>query len=191
MFGCIALNRGKYCILNKQYTQEEYEALLPKIISHMGKTGEWGEFFPASLSPWAYNETVAQEYMPITREEAIAKNYKWKEKDQREYKPSSYKVQDGIRDVPDSIVNEILACADCGKNYRLIPAEVKLYKQINVPIPRKCPDCRHADRTALRTPRKLWKRKCSACGNPVQTASSPERPEKIYCEKCYRGAVYE
>lgn len=191
LFGCIAINRGKYCILNKQYSEQEYKELVPRIISHMESTYEWGEFFPAQISPWAYNETVAQEYIPITRDEAVSKGYKWKEKNTREYKPSSYKVQDSIRDVPDSIVNEVLACVDCGKNYRLIPAELKLYRQISIPIPRKCPDCRHNDRIKLRTPRKLWTRECSKCGVPVHTAYSPERPEAIYCEKCYKEAVYE
>ena len=31
----------------------------------MKKTGEWGEFFPSSISPFGYNETVAMEYYPI------------------------------------------------------------------------------------------------------------------------------
>ncbi|NUJ97742.1 hypothetical protein HGA92_03055, partial [Candidatus Gracilibacteria bacterium] len=82
-FGCVGLKNKSYCILNKQYTKEEYEALVPKIIEHMmtppkspsieGESGaivkqgeqEWGEFFPSSLSPFGYNETVAQEYFPI------------------------------------------------------------------------------------------------------------------------------
>jgi len=38
---------------------------VPKIIEHMQKMGEWGEFFPSSLSPFGYNETVAEEYYPI------------------------------------------------------------------------------------------------------------------------------
>jgi len=63
------LNTAKYCILNKQYTKEEYEKLMPKIIEYMEKTEEWGEFFPASLSPFGYNETIAMEYFPLTREE--------------------------------------------------------------------------------------------------------------------------
>ncbi|NUJ98132.1 hypothetical protein HGA92_05105 [Candidatus Gracilibacteria bacterium] len=83
LFGCIGLRNKSYCILNKQYTKEEYEKLVPKIIEHMmtppkspsieGESGaivkqgeqEWGEFFPSSLSPFGYNETVAQEYYPI------------------------------------------------------------------------------------------------------------------------------
>ena len=37
----------------------------------MMKTGEWGEFFPSSLSPFGYNETVAQEHFPMSREEVL------------------------------------------------------------------------------------------------------------------------
>ncbi|MBU1992131.1 hypothetical protein KKG51_00300, partial [Patescibacteria group bacterium] len=46
-FGCVSLHRNKYCILNKQYTKEEYEEIVPRIIEHMKKTpagsstGEW------------------------------------------------------------------------------------------------------------------------------------------------------
>ena len=72
LFGCVGLRNASYCILNRQYTKEEYESLVPRIIEHMMKTGEWGEFFPSSLSPFGYNETVAQEYFPLTREEVLA-----------------------------------------------------------------------------------------------------------------------
>lgn len=36
LFGCIGLRNKQYCILNKQYTKEEYEDLVSKIIAHMG-----------------------------------------------------------------------------------------------------------------------------------------------------------
>lgn len=55
----------KYCILNKQYTKEEYEKLVPLIIAHMTKTQEWGEFFPIKISPFSYEETVAQDFFPL------------------------------------------------------------------------------------------------------------------------------
>ena len=35
----------------------------------MKKRGEYGEFFPASMSPFGYNETVAHEYFPLSKEE--------------------------------------------------------------------------------------------------------------------------
>jgi hypothetical protein len=34
-FGCSGLRQKEYCILNKQYTKEEYQRLVPKIIKHM------------------------------------------------------------------------------------------------------------------------------------------------------------
>ena len=37
LFGCIGLRGKEYCILNKQYTKEAYEALVPKIIQQMKK----------------------------------------------------------------------------------------------------------------------------------------------------------
>jgi hypothetical protein len=71
LFLCTWLRHKEYCILNKQYTKEEYEILVPKIIEKMMRDGEWGEFFPASLSPFGYNETVASEYFPLSRDEVL------------------------------------------------------------------------------------------------------------------------
>jgi hypothetical protein len=68
IFGCIGLRNKQYCIFNKQYTQEEYEKIVPQIIAHMQTTGEWGEFFSPSISPFGYNETIAQDYFPESRE---------------------------------------------------------------------------------------------------------------------------
>ncbi|KKQ69473.1 MAG: hypothetical protein US89_C0001G0048 [Candidatus Peregrinibacteria bacterium GW2011_GWF2_38_29] len=52
IFGCISMHHAKFCILNKQYSEEEYKKLREKIVNHMRKTGEYGEFFPASISPF-------------------------------------------------------------------------------------------------------------------------------------------
>ncbi len=190
-FGCVSLKRKQYCILNKQYSKEEYFQLRDKIIEHMKKTGEWGEFFPIELSPFAYNETVAQEYFPMTKEEVLAKGWKWRDDstDKSRLVPTLDVIPDDIADVPDSICNEILACETCGKNYKIQKAELKFYRKMNLPIPHKCPDCRHAERMKLRNPRKLFERKCDQCGTDIQTTFAPERPEKVYCEKCYLDAV--
>ena len=66
-FACCGLSGQQYCIFNKQYTKEEYENIVAKIITHMQTTGERGEFFHPSLSPFGYNETVAQEYYPLQK----------------------------------------------------------------------------------------------------------------------------
>src|SRR3989344_5053415 len=106
-FGCNQLRNKSYCILNKQYTKEEYESLLPKIIAHMntmpyidkkGRVYKYGEFFPPELSPFSYNETIAQEYFPLTREEAIEQGYSWKDPE-----PRNYQITLKTEDIPDHI----------------------------------------------------------------------------------------
>jgi hypothetical protein len=54
-FGCTGLRNKQYCILNRQFSKEKYEEIVPRIIAHMRKTGEWGEFFPLPVAPCAYN----------------------------------------------------------------------------------------------------------------------------------------
>ncbi|MBU0668310.1 hypothetical protein KJ835_04280, partial [Patescibacteria group bacterium] len=71
-FGCVSIKRKQNCILNTQYTKEQYEEMLPRIIEHMKKTGEWGQFFPMSISPFGYNETIANEYHSLTKDQALA-----------------------------------------------------------------------------------------------------------------------
>ncbi|HBB03076.1 MAG: hypothetical protein US89_C0001G0041 [Candidatus Peregrinibacteria bacterium GW2011_GWF2_38_29] len=189
MFGCIAINRGKYCILNKQYSEEEYRTILPKIIAHMTTTKEFGEFFPTQMSLWGYNETVAHEYMPLTKEQALAKNYKWKEQDKREYKPQTAVIPDDIKQTTDSIIKDLLACDKCEKNFHIISQELQRYRALNLPIPHTCPDCRHRNRIFIRTSRRLNSRTCASCSSPIKTPYSSNFPKQVLCEKCYIKAV--
>ena len=213
LFGSIGLKHKEYCILNKQYSKKEYEKLVPKIIEAMkspkspltrglghpldkGGLGdcEWGEFFPSSISPFAYNETLAQEYFPLTKEQALSKDFKWSD-----YEPEFPHVEktipanllpDSINDIPDDILNWAIECEISKKPFKIIKPELDFYRKMNLPIPRRHTDQRHKDRMALRNPRKLWKRNCMKCNTEIQTTYSPERKEMVYCEKCYLQAVY-
>ncbi len=189
-FASVGLRHKEYCILNKQYTKDEYEALLPRIIEHMRKTGEWGEFFPVTLSPFAYNETVAQEYHPLNQEEVLKRGWQWKAKDQKEYQQQTYTVPEKIHDVNDDICSQTLACGSCSKNYRIVKPELAFYKQLQLPIPRSCPDCRHLSRNNRKNPRRMWARNCMKCNQAFETTFSPERPEIVYCEECYLKSTY-
>jgi hypothetical protein len=199
LFGCAGMRNRDYCILNKQYSKEEYAELVPKIIDHMknpstGSGGEYGEFFPIALSPFAYNETVAQEYFPMTKEEVLAKGWKWR--DQIDETPDvektipAEKLPASIKDTPDDILNWAIKCKETERPFRIIKQELEFYRKMNLPIPHFHPDVRHKRRLALRNPRKLWKRECGSCGEEIETTYSPERQEKIYCEKCYLAEVY-
>ncbi len=192
LFGCIGLNHKQYCILNTQYTKEEYEKVVPKIIEHMTKTQEWGEFQPATKSLFGYNETVAQEYTQLTKDEVLSRGWKWIDEEvaKNQYMGPPYIIPDHITDVTDNITKQILTCEVTGKPYKIIVQELSFYRQMGIPIPRKCPAERHKDRNTLRNPRKLWGRVCAKCSKEIQTTYTPERPEIVYCERCYLEEVY-
>jgi len=206
LFACVGLRHKQYCILNKQYTKKEYEEMIPKIKQHMndmpytdkkGRVYKYGEFFPSELSPFGYNETIANEYFPLTKEQAIEQGYNWYDKPKSEYKPTikAKDLPDHIKDVNNSILKEVIQCdsKDCAGSsvFRIIPQELKFYKKMNIPLPRLCPDCRHRERIKQRNPLKLWKRQCmnKGCNNTFETTYSPDREEIVYCEKCYNKEV--
>ncbi len=156
LFGCSGLRHAQYCILNKQYTKEEYFILKEKIIEHMKQTGEWGEFFPSVYSHFGYNETVAIDNYPLSQQEALQSGYTWFDHIQcttGKETISSQDITDDIHEVSDSIKEEILACISSGRNYRITDQELTFYRKMNLPIPRKCFFQRHKERLEKRQKR--------------------------------------
>ncbi len=219
IFGCEGLRKKSYCILNKQYSKEEYEALLPKIKKHMedmpfvdsvGRTYKYGEFFPSELCPFAYNETAVQEYFPLSKEEAVTYGYSWQDAEARNYKVDigTKDIPDNINDIDEGIVGKVIACGhaggckhQCTEAFKIVPEEFKFYKRMNLPLPRLCPNCRHYERIGQRNPLKLWDRVCMCdkkdhfhgnekCVIKFKTTYASGRPEIVYCEKCYQQEIY-
>ncbi len=199
-FGCIGLKQKQYCILNKQYTKEEYEALIPRIIEHMKHTPydnsphasacvEWGEFFPGSISPSSYDESNAMDFFPLSKEEAEAEGYKWKDEIQKETVPQTYQIPDILEEVTDDILDQVLTCEVTNKNFKIIPQELKFYRQMGLPIPRTCPEARQKARMKYRTGRTLFDRTCTSCSVPLKSVYKTDDPRKVYCEKCYLKSV--
>ena len=189
MVACVGLRNKQYCILNKQYTEEEYEKLVPRIIEHMnkmpyvdaqGREYRYGEFFPPELSPFAYNETIAQEYFPLTKDEALAQGYKWRDPDEKQYTitKNPEDLPDHIKDVDDQILQETIGCLheeecldQCTTAFKIIPEELQFYRRMNLPLPRLCPNCRHYERLKQRNPLRLWHRRCMCEGAKPQAPS--------------------
>ena len=221
-FGCANVRNKEYCILNKQYTKEEYETLVPKITQHMsdmpyvdkkGRTYKYGEFFPSELALSGYNETYAQDFLPLTCEEAEKNGFSWFEAKPSAHVPTlkSESIPDNISEVTDSIASETIECESCKKAFRIIQRELDLLRKFGLPAPRKCPNCRYQERWSRVNKPKLYVRQCHCsgkksqngvyentathshgeekCSSPFQTAYAPDRPEIVYCEQCYQAEV--
>jgi hypothetical protein len=201
-FGCTGVRNGEYCILNKEYTQKEYNMLLPKILKHLQQTEEWGEYFPIGLSPFGYNESEAYQYFPVKKDKSLELGANWSEFRRPDPKADrvlpAAELPDSIGDVDEAILRSAISCAETGQLYRLASPELDFYRKHIIPLPRKHPEQRYKEILALRNPARLWQRRCQCsnsdhghtgrCRISFKTTYSPERPEIIFCRECYRAS---
>jgi hypothetical protein len=134
------------------------------------------------------------EYFPLTKEEALANGYKWRDEDDSmpdvEKKIPAKQLPEIITDIPDDILNWAIICSESNRPFRIINQELDFYRKWNIPIPYLHPDIRHDSRQKRRTDAKLHSRVCSGCGKDIKAAYASERPEIVYCESCYLSDVY-
>ncbi len=173
VFGCSGLKHGSYAILNRRYSKEEFLSLREKIVGEMSKAGEWGEFFSASMSPFAYNESASMDWFPLTQKEATNAGFRWKEGESRNYQATknSGSLPKDIASTDDSILQDIIACEHggvcgemCTSAFKITEQELQLRRRFNMPIPTLCPNCRHYQRLRRRNPPKLLRRSCQCSG---------------------------
>lgn len=200
-FGCVSVKKKDYCILNKQYPKKEYEELRSKIIKHMnempyidkkGRVYKYGEFFPTELSPFAYNETIASNFFPLSRTEAEEKGFSWRESEKQEHQPTILpeELPDHIKDVDESIFKEIIGCSKCKRGFKIVPIELQFLKSKNLPLPRECPFCRIRHKFDLWVKNlRVFGRICSKCGAEFETNYPKEEVDYILCKKCYLQEV--
>lgn len=186
-FGCVGLKNKQFCILNKQYSEQEYKQLLPQVLQHMnqqpyvdkaGRTYGFGEFFPAELSPFTYNESMVQDFYTLTQEQAVRQGFDWRSAPAKHFTPTlmASALSDSIDQVQDSILKEIIECAhagvctdSCTQVFTLIKSELDFLRKFGLPLPRLCPTCRHVKRIKQKNPMKLWERACQCAGTTSQS----------------------
>ena len=92
-----------------------------------------------------------------------------------------------IVEVDDSILKEVIACTTCDRKYKIASLEFDLLRKMNMPLPARCLKCREKARfDKLQKPR-LYDRVCAKCNTAIRTSYAPDRPEVVYCEKCYQA----
>ncbi len=138
-FGSIGLRNKSYCVLNKQYSRDEYFDLVPRIVAQMGATGEWGRWFPLSFSPHDYRDSSVHEHLlPIPLEVARSRGYRFVDS------PGDVEgaeAGDG-RVPPDKLsaanAAEVLSttyrCPSTGKAFRYQKAEIDFSMRNGIPL---------------------------------------------------------
>lgn len=144
-FACVGLNRKKFCILNKQYSEEEYWTKLDEIKCAMLDRGEYGEFFPTSFSSSYFLESVAGINLGATKEDGIKYGFP-------DFDPESHgaigelgdvtllkdpeMIPDAIDDVKvDEWVGVALLDKQMGRRFVFLKPELEFYKAHKIAPP--------------------------------------------------------
>ena len=73
--GCVGLKNRQFCILNKEYSKDDWFALANKIFAQMETDWLLWSFFPASVNPFYFNETIAYLIQDFDMTEVIKEWY--------------------------------------------------------------------------------------------------------------------
>lgn len=196
-FGCVNLKRKQYAILNKVYDKETYEKLKEHIVEDMkknpyvdaqGRKYYYGEFFPPEFGKFAYNCSNASKFFPKTRAQAESEGYFWHEEPEAviEATVDAKDLPETFTEGGSAMAQAVISCSTCPKKYKVLPLEYTILERLNLPIPDHCPKCRESARFAKINVPRFYERNCAKCNTEITTAFAPERPETVYCEKCYQ-----
>jgi len=190
-FGCVGLKNKSYCVFNKQYSKEEYEALVAKIKDQMKKDGEWGKFFPLSLAYGGYNLSTANCYFPETKESINKLGGRWEEiVDSAKDGISGDDVPDQISFVSDDFSKQAIICPATKWRFNIASEELKFYKRFGIPLPHYHPDKRVLDNFKLLTVTNPETCKCYFCSKEIIHYYPAEWGyKKIACVECYQREV--
>jgi hypothetical protein len=148
--GCISLRYKKNCVLNKQYTEDEYKKIRAHIIKELGDY--YGNPFPFELAPFSYQESAFKDYSSLAKKEVelIGWRYGEEKKPEAGYYESVSKLPDDINGLKDNEIDIIFLCEKSKKPIKIIPQEIRLLKKIQAPLPRNHHEVRHQERIGFR-----------------------------------------
>ncbi len=192
LFGCVGLKRKKYCILNKQYSKEEYKELRDRIIKKMKKDEEYGGFFPYKFAYNGYNLSLGMMYYPESLDDAMANgSYLEKEPKSSHDGIDANTLPDDSSQISDDLIGKPIVCKETKKTFNLIKQELDFYRSHNLPLPDLYPEKRNELRFIQLAPLQSIKIKCFKCSKDIVTYFPYDwEYEKILCEECYLETVY-
>lgn len=193
-FMCFGLQNKKYCILNKQYTEDEYFKLVDKIKSQMIKEGEYSDGLGFEFSAQSYNFSIGQILYTLTDEEIIKfGGYVASEPETNIGNMETLEarqIPQTIDEVTDDILDKAIICEVTNRPFRIIASELAFLKRMGFPLPTIHPSIRMSERWKISPVGKKYKTVCQKCDKNMESLFNPTDKYILYCEQCYNKEVY-
>ncbi|MFH1315834.1 MAG: hypothetical protein ABIH67_05585 [Candidatus Uhrbacteria bacterium] len=193
-FGCVGLVRKKFCILNKQYSEEDYWKVLDDLKCQMLDQGEYGDIPNLRFSTQHW--TCLLDLYEIDRDMAIklgAEDFDLVSHGAEgpEIDPARLQSPDSLPDCVtqidfESVTNTMYQDDVVNRRYGYLRPELELYQRLNIAPPRKHPRSRMLDLELILNKPEFIESNCQMCNKPVTIAKNLTYPDrKIYCRPCY------
>jgi hypothetical protein len=194
-FGCIGLRKKKFCILNKQYTEEEYWAKVDQIKCAMLDRGEYAEGVPSKFNLGWFPESGAAKYYESTPEfGAKIGAYQFDPESNGAYGDELMMARE-VRDVSqipddakdlDGWAGVALFDPAFNRRYSLLAPEIALYQKLKIAPPNTHFISRVLAYIRLGNAPVYFDTTCANCSKQVTIAKNPTYTKrKIYCSECY------
>jgi CxxC-x17-CxxC domain-containing protein len=99
-----------------------------------------------------------------------------------------------------SFQDKSIQCSDCGTTFTFSAEEQEQFASRGYTNdPKRCPSCRQARKArqygnngngygngSYRSPRQMFRVKCSECGKDTEVPFEPTNGRPVYCSDCYR-----
>lgn len=185
-FGCVGLRNKKFCILNKQYTEEEYWKKVDEIKTSMV---EYGTMLPADFSPAGF-EFASDIFFDYPKKELEALKAP-------HFDPNVGSVQDtaGMMD-PESLPDRLEDCEEfvgkplldkeLNRAFAVRKDDYAFYKKLGLPFPRRHYIDRLKKLARLASTFEMTDATCQKCEKEIRVAEHLRFKErKMYCYPCY------
>ncbi len=188
-FMCFGLQNKSYCILNKQYSSEEYWPMVDAIKTDMLVRGEWGESPDMRFSAQAYNFSSAGINFPLTEAEVrelggfVASEPETNSSGMDSIE--AHALPETIAEVDDSILTKGIICEKTGRPFRIIATELAFYRKTGLPLPHIHPNYRMQARSEFISDGKKYAAQCENCSKAISSVFPIEKGFRLYCEKCH------
>ena len=197
-FGCIGLRHKKFCILNKQYTEEEYWKVLDELKCAMLDRGEYGELPPMKFGTQHWSGSGARVLYGASKDECLklgavdfpvgAEGSEGPIVDS-----ASLHSLDSIPDRIDSIeevTGKPYFDPAANRRFSYQKTELELYARLGVAPPRKHPTRRLTDHYHEMSMAVFEDGHCEKCNQQIRVAKNMTYPNrKLYCKSCYLAFI--
>ncbi|HLD17932.1 MAG TPA: hypothetical protein VJB99_02540 [Patescibacteria group bacterium] len=196
-FGCVGIRRKKFHIFNKPYGEEEYWRKVDELKSSMLERGEYGEFFPLSMSPSCFEASGATMYVgaprEIGQEKLGAMDFDSDEEGAfgEEIRRAEPKTIEEIPDSVDDLAAETWANVpiydpELRRRFVYLRPEIEFYHRHRIGPPRRHFILRTQELHLASNSGRFEQTTCGNCGKGLLTATNLTYSDRnVFCRECY------